>query len=315
MLCPKLFKLIICTMFLSVVHCCKCDVIEINGYIQYAPKDKLLEMKSMELSNGGLSRKKLQQFFHLTKSADVDIILHKLSGGGKEKCAVNLKTTSRLSLSQGQYRFECSKYDLALAELYCDQGWCIRSDTIIQIAPDSVVGKGNKIRRICIMCYEKGSRIAVCGRIVNSRGSPVGNARVIGQPLTQSDHDYHKAIYKKTDENGVFVFVNQPPASLDLATYYLLTGERTFPLVECGDKVIDFRVVAGEDDNVAVATIPLLSESNYPILHDLTERIKMSLPNDVIKVLQQKKVKDHLLPVSTNNVIYVGDIVLPDKKL
>ena len=314
MLLLKLPKLMICTTFVCVINCGNCEVIEVYGHMQYAPKDKLLDANSLDLLNGRLSRKRLQQFFSPIKNVDVDIVLYKLSGRGKEKRVLNLKTASRLSLSQGEYRFECSRYDLALAESHGDQGWCIRADAIIQIASDSVVGDGNKVRQICIMCYEKGSRVAVCGRVVNSRGRPVGNVRVVGEPLTLCNRDYHKSVYKKTDENGVFEFVNQPPASLDIATYYLLTGERTSSLIESGDKVMDFRVVAGEGNNVAVATIPLLSESNFPLLRDLTEQIKKSLPDNVIKLLQHKKVGAHLFPVSTNNVIYVGDIVLPDKK-
>ncbi len=291
----------------------KCDVLEVNGYIQYAPKYKLL-CRGKDLSDGSLSRQTLKKYFSQEKSADVDIVVSKLSGETGGKHMFNLSTVSRFSLSKGEYRFECSKYDLAVAELYDTRGWCILADAVIQVASNSTVRKDDKVRRICIMCYEKGSRVAVRGRVVNSQGLPVGNIRVVGQPLTQSDCDYHKSIYKNTDENGFFEFDNQPPASLDIATYYLLTGARTSPLVECGDKVLDFRVTVKRGEDVTFTTIPLLSEFNFPLLHDMTERIKMFLPDKAICLMQQKKEEKPFLPVSTNNVIYVGDIVLPDRK-
>ena len=291
----------------------KGDEFEIQGFVQYSTNDRAPWISGIRALQHSFPKLALKRMFMSKSGVDVDVIARKIDCIENKTYTFNLRKTNRIVLPEGKYRLECEKYEISLAEAYGEHAWCIKPTPLIQAGSDSNAERKTQARKIRIMCYDKGTRICIRGRVLDALGNPIRNSRVIGQPLTLADQDYHQAIYRQTDDKGQFEFTDQPPASLDVASYYLLTGEITSPLVETGDKVFEFRVTVGSGTNLTSIVIPLISENNLPALRFLAEEIRSSLSDDAKDLLSCKEMAFPCFPISTNNVIYVGDIVLPEK--
>ena len=293
----------------------KGDEFEIKGFVQYSTKNQASWISGFRALHHSFPKLALKRMFMPKQDVNVNVIARQIDCIEKKTYTFNLKNPNRIVLPKGKYRFECEEYEISLAEAYGEHAWCIKPAPLIQAVSDSAADRRTQVRKTRIMCYDKGTRVCIRGRVLDTLGNPIRNSRVIGQPLTLADQDYHQAIYQQTDDEGQFEFPDQPPASLDVASYYLLTGEITSPLVEIGDKVFEFRVTVGSDTNLTSTTIPLVSENNLPALRFLAEKIRVALSDDAKDLLSRKGMAFPYFPISTNNVIYVGDIVLPEKRV
>ncbi len=247
------------------------------------------------------------------KNPDVDIYARKIDGSDRKSYRFNLKAKQKISLPKGTYRFECTTHDISIAKRHNGDGWCIQSKPVVQIPETNAV-----TIKIRVLCYSKGSRISLRGRLVNVYGQPLPNHEIYGQPLMscRNDNDFHQSAKSRTDAFGRYEFSDLPPASLDIAVQYMLMdARRCSSLTASGDKVLNFAITAQKDGCTVSTNVPLLSAGNLVGVQHISKRIWEALPTEMkANITKAKPISSPHIPVSTNNVIYVGDIVLPGKK-
>ena len=164
--------------------------------------------------------------------------------------------------------------------------------------------------------------VTIRGRLVDSTGNGVSGVSVKGGPNANDPYDavWYLDSETLTGEAGAFEFKDIPPASLDLAVRFLLFG-RIMKSAYDSERLFDFSWWIDKTPKSCTATrrefkVPLISEQNLrPLLELSTHLRKINAMSDkeTFRFIDENMVLQKL-PVSTNNVVYVGDIVLPEKE-
>ena len=231
----------------------------------------------------------------------------------------------RFSLGNGTYRLLNDHHVLKIEERISDNTSSISvTDSIIRVPSGIGAIKNDKQRRIAIYRYPLNSVVTLQGRIVDEKGQGIPNINIRGTPRCMDRYDVmcHEAIYVTTDGTGKYEFHNLSPASFDLAVRYFLFGrimKDTFP----SEKIFDFSISTrylDEEHRKNIwkrVSVPLITQNNYDGLEKTAAAIrKLAVGSSMELILSanQDAIKK-TLPVSTNNVIYVGDIILPNPKV
>ena len=239
------------------------------------------------------------------------------SGQSAERLVVPLKAGREFTLDPGIYRLSCPGYALTIEDRLSDSNRRLSvANSTLRVFSSS---KGGSVKRhLTIYCYPLDTLVTVCGRVVDALGNGICGIELQGHPVTRDENDvmWHEQVFTKTDENGNFRFENLPPASLDLAVRFLLFGsvmKASFP----SEKIFDFSISVKphssslQTQRVRVS-VPLISKRNLTDIRYLAERIRgtgVSQDESGIRFVDEKRPLAKL-PDSTNNVVYVGDIVM-----
>lgn len=279
--------------------------------------------------NWGMFRFSLHKVWDRRIGVDTDVSIRNLENN--KTYVYNLRKKKRFNLPMGTYRIECDKYDVSLVEKRRELDYVINREAIFySYVRDSGYLGFEGCRQLDVLFYPKDSSIKVQGRVVDDKGNPMADVEVWGEPVLISDaycYDTQKkdgrSTYKTlTNANGVFVFKNQPPAAVELGVYYLLTGETTKPMQREGEVVWNFDIQipgyypcgAPECRKEFYQKIPLISADNLPALREVAEKFRSAMPEDARRQFDKVRKNPIVLPVSTNNVIYVGDLVVRKNK-
>ena len=222
-----------------------------------------------------------------------------------------LNNKNQVILPNGMYKLECLTHDIYWGELYCENLF-VKKDQILRV-PCGWFSVNEHKRFLCVYCFEKGSFVNVSGRIIDDNGNGIGNIKVSCSLDVDGDRIFWDKIDVKTDKNGGFFIPNLPPASIDRVVYCLLYGNSKYGRsLGLGLLQAKLEIGAGNVSN----RIYLVSEKNLLKIRPLAARIRSYGPMGGAKGYQyvDEQIALKKFPVSTNNVIYVGDIVLPDKK-
>lgn len=244
-----------------------------------------------------------------------------LTEGSVNRQVVALKSGSEFALAKGVYQLSSPGYALTIEERLSDSNHrlSVANSTLRVFSPS----KGNSIRRhITVYCYPLNTLVTVCGRVVDAVGNGVCGIELQGQPVTRDESDvmWHETIVTKTDENGIFKFKNLPPTSLDLAVRFLLFGrvmKASFP----SEKIFDFSISIKHNSSFQTqreqVSVPLISKRNLSDVQYLAGQIRevVMLQKDAANRFVDEKRVVSKLPISTNDCIYVDDIVIAKKDL
>lgn len=227
------------------------------------------------------------------------------------------------SLKPGCYRFECDGYKLKIEERISDSTSLITvADSIVSVPHGGNAVRCNRLRHITIYRYPVAAMVTLKGRVLDERGHAMANVKVNGSPICMDEYDVmcHEEIYATTDEEGTYEFRNLSPASFDLAVRYLLFGrvmKASFP----SEKIFHFTVSTQVSDSSRSngfrrIQIPLITQNNLSGLRKTAKAIREMAATTTMNqyFCTDMSRPEKTLPVSTNNVIYVGDIVLPAKE-
>ena len=222
-----------------------------------------------------------------------------------------LDNKSHVTLPKGMYKLECLTHDIYWGELYSENLF-VKKDQILRV-PCGWFSVNENNRFLCVYCFERGSFVNVSGRVIDDNGNGVGGIKVSCSLNVDEDKVSWDKFDAKTDKDGKFLILNLPPASIDRVVYYLLYGNskygRSFGL---GLLYANLEIGIGNTSS----RFCLVSEKNLRKVRSLAARIRSYGPMGGAKGYQyvDEQIALDKFPVSTNNVIYVGDIVLPDRK-
>ena len=298
---------------------------EMKGIMQYDVSDSVIPVWLNHVDNCGLFRYSLYKVWERSVGVDADVTIQNLDDG--KTYIYNLRREKRFDLPQGAYRITCDKYDVSVVERRRELDCVINREAVFY---SYLRGSGclgyNGCRKLEVLFYPKNSSITVRGRVVDNNGTPIKGIEIWGEPVLNSDAYYYntkKSDGSSTDKtltntSGEFVFENQPPAAVELGVYYLLTGKRTKPMQCEGEVVFDFDIqVPGYYPCGSFGCrkeyykkIPLISAANLTALRKVAEKLRSAMPEEARQQLDKMRKDPIVLPVSTNNVIYVGDIVV-----
>lgn len=271
----------------------------------------------------GFARKLM--FHHLVsprklKSIMVDIVCQ----DGEDKGAmrtIELHRNRTFTLPHGRYKLMRHGYHLIIEEMINDQNFIrMGAERCLSVPEES--WQPRKERSIRIFCYPDINMVTIRGRIVNKKHEGVPNIVINCHPEIADTREATRYIdmETQTDQSGAFEFKDIPPASLDLAVRFLLFGrmmkasynsERLFY-----SKLFFKDYAVNHTEMKHKLTIPLVTADNLKELRVFADGLRSlneTLDDNKLDFIDEKTALDKL-PVSTNNVIYVGDIVLPGKK-
>lgn len=303
--------------------------IEMKGIMQYDVSDSVIPVWLKHIDNWGLFRCALHKVWERSVGVDADVAIQNLEDG--KTYIYNLRREKRFNVPQGAYRIKCDKYDVSVVERRRELDYVINREAVFySYLRDSGYLGYNGCRRLEVLFYPKNSSITVRGRIVDNNGCPINGIEIWGEPVLISDaycyntkrFDGSSAYKTLTNTSGEFVFENQPPAAVELGVYYLLTGKRTKPMQCEGEVVFYFDIqVPGYYPCGSFGCckeyyqkIPLISAANLPALRKVAENLRSAMPEEARQQFDKMRKDPIALPVSTNNVIYVGDIVVSKEK-
>lgn len=310
-----------------IIPSVRADDFEMKGIVQYDVSDSAIPDWLKLVGNWGLFRFSLYKVWERRKGVDADVTIRNVEDG--KTYTYNLKRKKRFNLPEGGYRLSCDKYDVSVVECKGELNYSINRENVFYsyVNGNSVYTGYRGCRRLEVLFYPKGSSVTVKGRIVDENKHPIVGVEVCGSPKLQSEADSYYYCSKKSDgsstdeaitnANGEFVFENEPPTAVELGVFYLLTGKSTKPMQRAGEVALEFCIsVRGykfpspSGYYIGHYYVPLLSASNLPALRKVADKLWSYMPEDGKATLNKMKVDAIALPVSTNNVIYVGDLVV-----
>ena len=293
---------------------------DIQQYI--VPTSK--KIKGLEDSIFSLSKKLVIHKLVSPQTADEILIEAKCVSGEKcgDKFMFRLKKGGHFSLPYGRYKLLCPNYELTYEEMASEQN---RQRSLpgaeLPVPPSNWMPR--KERPIKLYIYPKDSLVDIRGRLVNQEGKGVSNVSIRGAPYVNDPNNiaWYPDVEITTDATGQFEFKNIPPASLDLAARFLLFGRIMKPSYN-SERIFDFswRILGFsskfETNHLRFKT-PLISDRNLRDLLPFADKLRMlndRMGEDKLGFVDVSGILKKL-PDSTNNVIYVGDIVLPEKRM
>lgn len=287
--------------------------VEMRGVMQYDASESVVPDWLTGVGGAGLFRFSLHKVWERRRGVDANVTVRNVKGG--EGRTFNLKRGRRLNLPAGRYRVTCDTYDISVAERQGEREFCISRESVFD------AGSG----AVDVLFYPKGSSVTVKGRVVDAKGRPLAGVEVYGTPDLQSDAYFYNnrktdgspSCKTRTDADGVFVFENEPPAAVELGVHYLLTGKTTRPMQSEGEVALDFCIhIPGycselsREDGEFRRKVKLLAAANLPALRKVAEKLRASATGEVARWFEEEGRRPVALPASTNNVVYVGDVVV-----
>ena len=229
----------------------------------------------------------------------------------------NLRKRCYFTLPFGQYKVSNQDYEVTLEEMVSDNNRPRKvSDAELLVPPGYWLPR--KERPIRIFCYPKGTLVTISGRVVDSSGTGIKGVCVKGCPDVNDPYDiaWYPTIETSTDETGTFRFKNIPPASLDLLVRFLLFGHLMKPSYDSErlfyfDYHID-RLPPQYTRERRHFVVPLISERNLKAILPFANKIRAlnsRMKKHMFELASEKEIRTKI-PISTNDVIYVEDILL-----
>lgn len=244
---------------------------------------------------------------------DVRVRIKRIGDSSGNSCLVNLRETRQLTLPDGQYSIDSPTHDIYFGEMYHESVY-VKDEQLLRV-PCGWFAANENSRYLRMFCFPKGSLVDVTGRVVDSRGKGLNDVRIECSLLFDDDNLFWDGFAAKSGKDGKFLIRNIPPASIDRVVFCLLYGtpERG-PSFGTGIFYANLKVETGELKSHK--RICLVSERNLSEVIPLAARIRsygpIGGPNGFQYVDEDRALR--AFPISTNNVIYVGDVVLPAKE-
>lgn len=319
-------KFVLCTIILTTVFFSYAleskNVFKVEDIQEYViPDNKTVT----EVENSFLGFLKIWVFHKLlspVRPKEMPIVAKCMSGTdiGRE-FVLRLKKGHRFSLPYGRYKLYCTGRKIVWEEMISEQNRRRNLPDVELAVPPDCWSPG-KERLITIYSYPQDALVNIRGRVVDQNGKGIPGVSVDGFPCVRDPYDvtWYPATTVSTGIDGVFEFAGIPPASLDLSVRFLLFG-RVMKSTYDSERIFDFgwkvKNLPSDSNNLLVrGSVSLVSERNLKTLLPFGERLRTMNGNTNTDKLEFEDLSAILkkFPVSTNNVIYVGDIVLPDKK-
>lgn len=278
----------------------------LKGLTEYRDISKN-ELQRIKSENVNLSE--LMSLFIAKSNPDTKVSLKRLKPDSGNTRYFSLSHTNHFELGKGIYKFETLQCDILLGELIEERLFIYSTPVITVPASHSSVYRP---RRLFILCYPPKTFVSIRGRMIDVCGNCISGLDVTCQPLNRTEWAVHEYMETKTDHNGCFMFEGLPPASMDAVVHLLLYGKgnrNNFGKTS----VLNARIFPAENPAL-FKDIKLVSSANLLPIIELATCMRNRMPIKMLKRSIDMNTVVNKFPVSTNNVIYVGDIVLPDRK-
>ena len=226
---------------------------------------------------------------------------------------INLKDNRPLVLPTGQYTFECSTHDIYFGEMYHETEY-VKSDQVLRV-PTGWFHADENNRILKIYLFEKGSLIDISGRVIDSSGKGLDGILVSCSLLLDNDKLFWDTFKTHTTPNGDFTIPKLPPASIDKVVHFLLYGNSTYGR-SLGIGLLQAELQIGRNHIELRKRVKLVSRRNLLPIKTRATKIReygvLGGPKGFQYIDENFAIKE--FPVSTNNIIHVGNIILPLEK-
>lgn len=178
-----------------------------------------------------------------------------------------------------------------------------------RILPEGSFEKRTNDLHLVALIYPESAMLAVEGRVVDVRGSPLGGVRVKATFLPKFDLVSYPELMTETDCEGRYRFANVPPVRIQQLLSYLARG--CFGEVRTGGLYEGVHSISIEVGDTVRTKVGLISERNAKFAAEV-----VSLLRDQRNLLEEKHQKllegeaCPELPKSRGGVVFVPDLVL-----